>query len=443
MKERINNFIKNPKKALFTLAAPIVVGMLVQALYNIVDTAFVGRLGADAIAALTFSFPLFFIMIAVNSGLSTGMSSRIARFLGADKIKDAENAAMHGLVISLSSAVLIFFFGMSFLRPIFSVFGASNTVLELGISYMSIIFFGFLFMFPSFIMNGIFSAQGDTKTPMKVQISSLVLNMILDPIFIYVLGFGVRGAAIATTISFAFSLSLFVLLAAKKSQLRIHPSSFNFSPKIIKDIVRVGAPASFMTLLIFFYVVFINRFMAYFGTDYVAAFGIAGRLESLAVMPIVAFSIATLTLCGMFFGAKRFDLLKSTAWYSIKITVLFTSAVGALFFIFPNLFLRIFTSDISLLSLSSAYLRIVVFTFPLMTISFMCSRIMQAIGYGLPGLIINLVRIFVVAVPLAYVFVYILGYGYLSIAWAMLLGGIASNLVALTWLRILFNKFKN
>ena len=167
--KRINKFIKNPKKALFTLAAPTIIAMLVQTMYNIVDTAFVGRLGADSIAALTFSFPLFFILIALNSGVAVGMGSRISRFLGAKQHKAAENAAIHGLFISICLAALIFIIGTMSLKPLFNIFGATETVAGLAISYMSIILIGVFFMLPSFAMHNIFTAQGDTKTPMKIQ----------------------------------------------------------------------------------------------------------------------------------------------------------------------------------------------------------------------------------------------------------------------------------
>ncbi len=436
---RVGEFIGNPKKALFTLAFPIVIVMLVHMMYNIVDTAFVGRLGAEAIAALTFSFPLFFILISLNSGIGVGVNSRISRYLGANDSEGAENTAIHGVLISLIVAFLVFIFGTLTLKPLFLLFGASNNVLALSISYMSIILMSVFFMFPSFVLSSIFSAQGDTKTPMKIQICALVANIILDPIFIYVLGYGVAGAAIATVISLLLSLLLSVYYIRKVSQLHVSLKHFRFSFALTKQIFSIGIPASFMMILMSFYVIFINRFMAHFGTDYVASFGIASKLETIATMPIVALSMALLTLIGMFFGAKRLDLIKGISNYGIKIAVVFTSAIGIIFFLFPSLFLRVFTPDPLLLSISSAYLRIDAFTFPLMAVSIIASRILQGMGLGLPGLIIQIVRIFIFAVPLAYIFVFIMGYGYLSIAIAMVIGGIASNITALTWLRLKLN----
>ncbi|MBL7054668.1 MATE family efflux transporter [Candidatus Woesearchaeota archaeon] len=435
-KNRVDEFIKNPKKALIKLAMPMIIVMVVQTMYNIVDTAFVGRLGADAIAALTFSFPLFFILISINSGISAGITSRISRYMGEKNKEQAENTAVHGLLISITCAVLVFTIGFLSLKPLFIIFGASDSVIQLGISYMSVILISVFFMFPAYILHSIFSSQGDTKTPMKIWVFTLLVNIALDPIFIYVLGFGVKGAAIATLISYLLALTLFTYYFRKKSYLKIRIKSFKFSFRILREIFNVGAPASLTMLLMSVYIMFLNRFMAHFGTDYVAAFGIVSRLESVAIMPIVAMSMSLLTIIGMFYGAKRLDLIKNISWYGIKISILFTSAVGFLFFLFSPVFLRIFTSEPALIAIASKYLRIEVLTFPLMAVSMNIARIIQGMGFGLPGFMINLIRIVLIAVPLAYIFVFILGYSYLSIAVAMVLGGIASNIVGIIWLKI-------
>ncbi|MBT4540399.1 MATE family efflux transporter [Candidatus Woesearchaeota archaeon] len=439
-KNRVDEFIKNPKKALLTLAFPMLIGMLFQVLYNVVDTAFVGRLGAESIAALTFSFPLFFILIAINAGVGTGMSSVIARYLGAKKKKAAENAAMHGLYICIFFAFVVLILGLVSLRPLFILFGASGNVLELAMGYMTFVLFAIFFMFITFILNSIFSAQGDPKTPMKIQVFALVLNIILDPIFIYYFGFGVKGAGIATLIAFFIGFLLFVYYTWKKSYLRIHFDSFKLDFSIIKEIFTIGAPASVMMLLMSFYTIFVNRFMAHFGTDHIAALGISFRLESVSYMPIIALSMALLTLVGMFYGAKEFKLLKEVIFYGIKIGVVFSSLMGLILFLFPSFFLRIFTPDIVLLSLGSGYLRIIVLMFPLMAVSMIVSRVIQAMGYGLPGLVINLIRFLIVPMPLAYLFVFVLGYGYLSVAVAMVIGSLVAAVISLVLLRVELRK---
>lgn len=436
MTTKVEEFVARPRRALITLALPIFIATSVQTMYNIVDTAFVGGLGAGSIAALTFCFPLFFFLIGLNSGIAVGMNSSISRRLGAGDRDGASSCAAHGLAMSAVFAGFNFLLGLFALKAIFSLFGVDPAVLPLSLSYMRIIFLGVFFMFPAFIMSSIFSAQGDTRTPMKVQIAGLALNVALDPVFIYALNQGVRGAAMASVLSFFFTLTLFFRLMKTRSSIRVTFRNFRFSPALAREILRVGMPASLMMLLMSVYVVFLNRFVAHFGTPAVAAFGLVVRLESFASMPIIALSISMVTLVGMFYGARRHDLVRDTVWFGIRIGAAFTAAVGLLFLAAPRLWLKIFTRDAALLDLAAPFLRVDVLTFPLMSSSMIISRALQGLGLGAPGFFINAIRVLLVAVPLAGLFVYVLGWGYLSVAWAMVLGGVASNLTAFLWLEL-------
>jgi Na+-driven multidrug efflux pump len=183
--------------------------------------------------------------------------------------------------------------------------------------------------------------------------------------------------------------------------------------------------------------------MVHFSTSHIAAFGLASRLESVAMLPVMGFSMGLITLVGMFYGAKRYDLLREICLYAIRVGLVITCSVGLVFFILPSLFLKIFTVDPTVIQLGAAYLRLDVFTFPLMAISMIISRIMQGMGLGFPGLIINLIRVFLVAIPASYIFVFVLGYGYLSIAVAMILGGLVASIIGLIWMFSRFRKLEN
>ena len=437
---KVKEFAKNPKKALFSLAYPILIAMIVQTTYSIVDTAFVGRLGGEAVAALTFSFPILFMLFALNAGIGTGIRSRISRFLGKGKKREAENTAMHGIIISIVSGFSIFLLMTFILEPLFVLFGATDKVVDLALQYMGIIVPGILILFPSVALNNIFSAQGDTKTPMKIQSASLILNGVLDPIFIFVLGLGIAGAALATVASFVFMIFAYGLYYRNKSYLNLTLDSFKYKFKIVKEIFKVGAPAALMMLTISVYVIFINRFMAFFGTDYVAAFGIASRLESIAITPVFAIASGLITLVGMFYGAKRYELLKSITWYGLKIGILYTSVIGAIVFLFPSVFMSIFTPENPIINIGSTYLMINVFTFPLMAISIVVSRTLQGLGSGLPPLVIQLTRVLFVAVPLAYIFIFVLNLDFVFLPVAMVVGGIVSSIIGILWL---YKKFYN
>jgi len=438
--KRLNKFIRNPKKALFTLALPSIIAMTVQTLYNVMDTAFVGHLGVEAIAALTFCFPVFFIFIAVSQGINAGTSAKIAQFLGAKNKTAAENVALHGLIISAVIALLFFVLGLVFLKPLFVLIGAQGNVLKLTMDYMNIVLLSVFFLFPAFVFHGIFASQGDTKTPMILQSSALFLNMILDYILIYPLGFGVKGAAMATTASFIFNLGLGIYFARKKSLLHIHPKNFHLSAWISKKILFIGAPASLLMLLMSVYITTINHFLAYFSSTHIAAFGIAFRFSSVAIMPVVGMSIALLTLVGMFYGAKKHDLTRLIVFFAIKISLIFTSSMALLLFIFPHVFLRIFTSDLQVIRLGSAFMRIDVFIFPLLAVIVLANRTMQGLGTGLPGLVVNITRVLVVAIPLSYVFIFVLDLNFLSVALADVIGGFVAAVVAVAWIVLKLKK---
>lgn len=439
---RTDEFVKKPIKALFILAVPIIISMTAQTLYNVVDTAFVGRLGADAIAALSFSFPVFFILIALNAGLSVGMGSRISRFLGEKNKQGAENTAIHGLLMSFIVAIVIFTIGILNVKNILLLFGASGNALNLSIQYLTIILTAAFVMVPAFMLNHILSAQGDTKTPMKIQLAALGLNIVLDPIFIYIFGWGVRGAAFATFTAFTVSLILAIYFIRKVSYLRLKPEFFRYSKRIIKEIVYVGTPATLMMLLIALYIIFINKLMAFFGTRYVAAFGIASKVQNMATLPILAVALAMIPLVGMFYGAKRYDLIKKVSFYAITGSFAAIAFFAAVFFFIAKYLARIFTNDYGLIGITAPYIRLDVFAFPLIAIAMMISRIMQGMGKGSPGLIINGLRILILGVPLAYVFVYYFNYGYLSIAVARIIGGVVSAVVAVAWLVLKIRKLE-
>jgi putative MATE family efflux protein len=439
---RVKSFIKNPKKALFKLAVPMVIAMLVQVLYSVVDTAFVGRLGVDALAALTFSWPIFFILFAITGGLSAGMGSRIAQALGSGNKGKAENIALHGLLLSFIVAVLFFIIGIFYLNPLLFLLGASGLSLFYAEQYLSILLIGIFFMYISFTLSTIFSSQGDAKTPMIVQTSSLVLNIILDPIFIFWLGLGVPGAAIATVLSFLFSIVLNISFIKKRSYLNIHINYFKYSYKIVKDIFVIGAPTIVAMLLMSFSFIILNKFMAFFSIEHVAMLGMVARLESTIMMPINALAMATMTLAGMFYGAKRYDLLKEVSFYSIKIAVVFTVVSGLILFTFPRIFLRIFTDDIFLINLAVPYLRYDVFDFWMISVGIIASRVLRGMGHGLPGLFMVLLRVIFVMIPLAYLFVFVFRFNYISLAIAVVLSGAIYAFIGILWLKKYFNSLQ-
>lgn len=434
---RVDSFIKAPRKALLTLAAPIVFAQLIHSMYNIIDTAFVGRLGAGAIAAVTLSFPLFFFIFAFSFGLGVGSTSLIGKRIGQRRKSEAENSALHGILISILASFFFLAAGRIFMDDVFRFFGAEEAVIAMGTGYLSVI----MWFVPLFFLNTAFfavlSGEGDTRTPMMVQVFSLLLNIALDPVFIYLLGLGVRGAAIATVLSHSAALLVYLYLffARRSTYLRLSYGKFEFRRSILYRIFRVGVPVILTHLIMSFGVILLNKVIAGFGTLHIASFGLAVRFDSLVMMPVFGISSALVALVSMFYGAKRPDLIRAVTLYGIKLCVAIGAGMGLVFFAFPGILLRVFTSDPALIQTGSLFLRFFAFTYPPMAVGMNSGRVIQGLGSGIPGLLITSARVLLVAIPLAYIFVYVLGHGISWVLSALVISSYASLLVSIPFLR--------
>jgi putative MATE family efflux protein len=408
---------------------------LMQTMYNLVDTAYIGRLGAAPLAALTFSFPLFFTLVSFNVGMGVGLNSTVARLIGAGDKAAAGNTVLHGIASSLLCAAGLFLLAEIFLNPLLTILGARAEVHKLAADYMRIIAAGAFFMFTMYAINSTFTAQGDTVTPMKVQFFTLFLNIILDPLFIFTFDLGITGAAIATDIALLCGLILAIYFLRRRSALHLSRKVWHFSLTTIKEIFAIGLPASFTMLLMAIYMMGINRMIADYGTDTVAALGLITRLDSAVIIPMVAFSVALLTLSALFYGSRRYQLLNEIIGFAILVNVSFALLCSLTMFFWPHIFLRFFTDEAEPLRLAVSYLRLEILSFPFMAITISCNRALQGLGYGLPGLVINGTRLFIVALPLAAFFTIYCRYDFRMVAVASLCGTITSATIAGIWLK--------
>ena len=226
---RLKTFLENPSKALWSLAIPIMFGMGIHTLYNLVDMIFIGRLGSDAIAGIAFNMPLFFLMLGLTMGLGTGVTASIARFIGENNKSNADNSAEHALVLGAIISLIFTSLGLVYGQDILKSLGADGKILELGWDYLFVICIGLPFMIFSGFFRSILAGEGDMKFPMMVAALGTILNIILDPLFIFELkrfgsigfGLGVKGAAIATVISQATVFVIFIFMLFVKEHAYI------------------------------------------------------------------------------------------------------------------------------------------------------------------------------------------------------------------------------
>ena len=437
---RLDGFIDNPSKALWTLAFPIMAGMGIHTLYTIVDMIFIGRLGGDAIAAVAFNMPLFFLVLGLSFGVGSGVTASIARFIGEKDKVNADNTAEHAVALGLIISTILTTFGLIYGEGLLQRLGATESVLPLSWDYLKVSLIGLPFMVFSTFFRSILSGEGDMKLPMAVAGLGTILNIILDPIFIFTLGYGVGGAAMASAISqlIVFLIFVYMLFVKEHAYIRFRMRDFSPSIFIIKDIIRVGLPASMSMIIMAFGQLVFNRILVRFSTDAVAAYQVGGRMDMVIFLPIMAIASALTTLVGMFFGAKEIEKIKFIAKYGIIRSMMVTGVLSIILYIFAPLFVKNFTLDVDIQSIAVTYLRFICLIYPLIAIGMTVGRILQGLGKGLPMLVITSIRILALSAPLALYFIMVLNKSIEWVWYAMIISTIVSVAISLIWLKSAF-----
>lgn len=407
---RLQSFLANPSKALWTMALPIIAGMMVQTLFNVVDIMFIGWLGAEEVTAVAFVSPLFFIIIGLTVGLGAGVTASIAQFIGQKDKKNADNCAEHTILLGLVITLVLSFLGIVFGEELLVLLGASGNILDISYTYLKVLLYGIGLAVFSLFFRAILAGEGETKIPMFIGLIGTLLNLILDPIFIFVLEYGVKGAALATVISQAVMVIsyLFIIFVRKSTYITFNISDFKYSPSIINAIFKIGIPSSISMLIISFGQVVMNRILINYSVEAVAAYQIVSRIDMLLFMPILGIAISLTTIVGMFFGAKEYEKLVSIVKYGISRAIYITLLSVAILFILADRILPLFSNDPEVLNIGITYLRIIILAYPAVGLSVICSRICQALGEGMPLLVTTITRVLIITAPLSYYF-YITG----------------------------------
>lgn len=440
---RLKSFIDNPSKSLWTLAIPIIAGMGIQTLYSIVDMIFIGMLSGEAIAAVAFNFPIFFFVMGISFGLGSGVTASIARFIGSDDKVNADNAAEHAIVMAFVISALLTSLGLLYGKQILVKIGCTPEVLPQAWEYLKVSCYGLSFGVFSGFFRSILAGEGDMKFPMILAGIGTVLNIILDPIFIFTLNFGVSGAAWATTISqmIIFIIFIYMLFFKDHAYVQFKLRDFNPSYFILVDIIKVGLPASMSMIVMAIGQLLFNIMLATFSTDAVAAYQIAGRIDMVVFLPIFGIASALTTMVGMFFGANEIDKIRFITRYGISSSFIITSVGSIILYVFAPFIISGFTDETVIKNIAVNYLRVISLLFPFISIGLTIGRILQGLGLGMPSLIITTIRVIGVAGPLAYYFIYILDKPVEWMWYAMFISGIMATIISIVWLKIAFRKF--
>ena len=385
---------------LLRFSLPATTGMLVMATYNIVDTIFVGLLGSEAIAALSVAFPFQMLLGALGIGTGVGAASLISRSLGAGDKEMATRAVGQVISLSLIYGLLVALLGFYFLEPILVIFGATPDILALTGEYMIVITSGSVMFFLIMSLNNVVRGEGNPKLSMYVMIISALVNIALDPIFIFALGMGVQGAAVATVLAKIIGVLLMLhYFLSGKGEIKIGFSCLKVNVETIRKIYVIGFPAMILQVSTNLSLVIANNVLAVYGHLPIAALGLVFRLFMFALMPVIGVAQGMLPIIGFNFGAGKMDRVREVLLRGVTLSVAIATFFGLLYFIWPGLFISIFTSEQELISLGSRALRIMVIMFPLIGAQIIFSTYFQAAGRGLPSLILSILREVILFIP--------------------------------------------
>ena len=437
-----------PEIAVKKLAIPIMISMLLTASYNIIDGIWVAGLGQAAIAGIGFVTPIFMILNGVSVGLGSGATSSISRFVGAKNHEGANKSAAHALLIFLVASILLTVILISVQEPLLRIYGASGQNLAEGIKYGTPLFLGLIaFMFGNG-GSGILRGEGDMKRAMYAMIVSVTLNAILDPIFIYVLGFGSAGASMATIFSALGSSSviLYWILIKKDTYVNVNLKEFKFDSKIAKDILKVGIPASMdmfmMSLAVSLYLVFISTIGGEYG---IASFTSGQRLYLFAIMPLTAIGSAVAAVSGSAYGAKNGDYLSRAHLYGVKFGVAFGTAVTIILIAFAPQLATLFayTKETAVLVPEiTRFLRIASLCLPLTGAGMTSSFMYQGIGRGTMSLMWTIIREVIFTVTATYTLGIVLGWGLVGIWTGLATGRILASILNFAFARYTIKKVR-
>lgn len=392
----------NIRSLLFKFSTPAVVGMLVSALYNMVDTFFVGQgVGPIAIAALTIVMPIQLIMMAIGIMIGVGSASIISRALGSNKKEKALKTASNAILLNMIISVVLMIPAYLFIDDILYFFGASNVTYEYARDYMAIILIGFISFSFSITANNLIRAEGKPRAAMYSMLIGAISNTILDPVFIFGFKMGVKGAAIATIISQVIS-AVYVIsfFNSSKSIYKLYLKSFKPDFILLKEIFAIGFPSFAMQVAGSAVFLFFNRTVLQYGNDmYVAILGISLRVLNFIEMPIIGIAQGFSTLVSFNFGAGHYERIKVVLKEAFLWTVFVAGAGFILLMAIPGRILNIFTSDMNIIKLGILPVRIMVSLLPFIGFQILGGSLFQAIGKTVPSLIIILSRQLLILLP--------------------------------------------
>jgi putative MATE family efflux protein len=406
------------------LAIPAGTGFFFNTMFNVVDTWYGGRLSTSALAAMSLSFPVFFLILAIGSGVSTGATALVGNALGRKAHDEAQTYILQSFSFTLIHAVALTAAGLLLAPRIFTIMGARGEYMALALEYMNVIFSGSCFFLLNFVMNAILNSHGNTLAYRNFLIGGFFLNVILDPWFMYggwgLPPLGLSGIALATiAIQCLGNFYLFIQLS-RSGIVRPFPLKA-LLPRwhYFRELFKQGLPSAMNMMTVSLGIFIITWYVGRFGEQAVAAYGIATRIEQIALLPVMGLNISTLALTAQNFGAGRIDRIRETLSVSIRYGTLMavTGTVAAL--LFSRELVTLFSTDSTVAAIGTRFLSIEAFVFPAYVLLYICISAMQGVKMPVFGLIVGLFRQIAGPILIFHLLSVVLGMGLAGIWWGI------------------------
>jgi len=417
---------------IFKFALPMLLGNVFQQSYNIVDSIIVGNiLGEKALAAVGASFPVIFVLVSLVIGVSIGSTIIIAQFFGAKDFGNVKKAIDSLLIFLFFATIVITALGLIFSKQIFRSMNLPEEIIPSAVSYFNIMLYGLILMFGFNAVSSILRGLGDSKTPLYFLIISTVLNIILVILFVKVFGWGIEGSAIATVISMGGSFILSIIYLNRFHEIiKFSLADIKFHRAIFVKSLKIGIPSGLQQTFVAFGMVALMRFVNRFGTDTIAAYTIAGRIDSFAMQPAMNFSMALSTFVGQNMGANKIERVKKGFRTTLIMTSVFSVIITIVAIFFGSEIMSLFSQKPEVISTGHSYLVIVCSFYIVFSTMITTQGLIRGAGDTLIPMFITLFSLWILRIPISYVLSRSIGsdgiWWSIPIAWAF--GMIASGI---------------
>lgn len=397
------------RRLILTMSLPIMISMLVQALYNIVDSMFVARVSEAALAAVSLCYPIQMIMVAVACGTGVGINALLSRYLGEKKREKASQVAMHGLFCAICNWLVFAVIGLFFSEAFLRLFSDDVQIIMMGISYMQICTICSFGVFVQITYERIMQSTGNTIYNMVIQGVGALINIILDPIFIFGLGpvpaLGTAGAAIATVIGQIVAMFLGIIITQKKiREVQLSVRGFHLDGMLMKAMYRIAIPAILMQSIMSFMTVMMNMILAPFSEMAVSVFSIYYKLQQFVFMAVLGMNNALIPILSYNYGANQMERIRESIRFALWMSCVIMAIGTVVFQLLPTQLLYLFDAKETLLSIGIPALRTISVSFVFAGISMVLCSVFQALGSPNHSLLVTLLRQMVILLPLAYGF---------------------------------------